>query len=357
MALAFRTPNGLTSGTTTTTTLTIAKPSAVADGDLLVVSLYTDPTTVSTVPGGWTLVGWADQNGASNSFDVRVYWKRAASEGASWDWVFAGSVWVTWFCAAYTGGLAAGDALDGTATTQVTAGSITTIDMPSITTTVDGSMLIAALGNYAVTTWTSGTAPITNERSDVDAHALYDGIQATAGASGTKTFTTAATGYLAGVMLAFKPAAGGATYSRTADVVTAALRQTMRRAIDIVTAAILRASKRTVDIVTAAIRQTSKRTADLVTVAVRVTAKRTVDLVTAVVRQTQRRTVGIVTAALSGGAIARTVALVTAAISHVFRRTVAIVRSSISYRIGRPEGTITTGNWAAAPLWDKVNEE
>ena len=214
MALAFRTPNGVTTGTDNTgtgTNITVTKPSAVAAGDLLVVSIYHDTATINTVPSGWTHVISQLNTRASPDFYVRTYWKRASSEGSSWTWVASASVWWCAECAAYTGGLAAGDPLDGTAT-AFTEDSLSdnVVDLPSITTTVDGSMLVAACGNFDGKSWVSGTSPVTNERADGNGLCLYDGIKTSAGASGTISISMnpGDGNSIAGTMLALKPAGG-----------------------------------------------------------------------------------------------------------------------------------------------------
>lgn len=229
MAIAFRSTNGVMSGTSSGSSIAVTKPSGVADGDLLVVAMYTDDCTVSGVPSGWTLAGEVENAGPDPDFWIRVYWKRAASEGASWTWETSASVWFAWECAAYTGGLASGDAIDGTPTTAFNG--LNALPIPAVTTTVDGSMLIAIAGNFPGDAYASGTAPVTNERADANGLCLYDGIQATAGSSGTITLTKSGSNdHHAGVLLALKPAseggsttpqsAGGATVSPTGSLTT-----------------------------------------------------------------------------------------------------------------------------------------
>ena len=210
MAIAFRSPNGVGTGTGTGTNIAVSKPSAVANGDLIIVGIYHDVAGVSTVPTGWTACGAILVDDATDYW-LRLYWKRASSEGTSWTWVISASGWWAYCVAAYTGGLASGDAIDGTPTTAYSTYPATTVIAPSITTTVDGAMLVAFLGNFNGDAWSSGEAPITNERADANGGAIYDGIQAAAGTSGTKTFTKSGNLYTNGVvMAALKPAAAAA---------------------------------------------------------------------------------------------------------------------------------------------------
>ena len=212
MAIAARTTNGSGSGSVTGTSIVVTKPSGVADGDLLIVGMYNDDCTISSVPSGWALVEEVENAMPTTDFWMRVYWKRASSEGASWTWTASTSGWHGWVVQAYTGGLASGDPLDGTATEYTHADYARNIVLlPSITTTIDGSMLVAVCGNYDGRAWVSGTAPVTNERVDANGVSLYDGNLATAGASGiiSVSIASAEANQIAGIMLALKPAAAG----------------------------------------------------------------------------------------------------------------------------------------------------
>lgn len=71
------------------TTLTVTKPTGTADNDILVATLWlsdTDAeTTVITPPSGWTLI---TQSTTQTDGRMALYWKRASSEGASYQWSF-----------------------------------------------------------------------------------------------------------------------------------------------------------------------------------------------------------------------------------------------------------------------------
>src|SRR5262245_20577042 len=91
MAVAFRSVS--TKSFLATSTVTLDKPSGVADGDLLLAAIYTDPQTrsVNSAPSGWTsLTG--SQLAISNDAGAECYWKIASSEGASWNWGYSGAV-------------------------------------------------------------------------------------------------------------------------------------------------------------------------------------------------------------------------------------------------------------------------
>jgi hypothetical protein len=66
---------------TSSTSLVIPKPAGVADGDLLVAVIMND-TNTSTPPAGWSTLR-ASSAGAGSAGNVGVFYKIAASEGAS----------------------------------------------------------------------------------------------------------------------------------------------------------------------------------------------------------------------------------------------------------------------------------
>lgn len=216
MAIAFRSVHNAVcesgTGSTSPYNLVVDKPTGAVDGDLLVVAFYHDDSTVTTVPDGWTQIASIENTRAAVHFFIRAYWKRASSEPATWTWSITTASWYAWVSAAYTGGLASGDALDGTPTTYAnTIADSSTIPLPAVTTTVDGSMLVAIGGNYDGVVTNSGTAPVTNERADGSGLTLYDGVKASAGSSGTITLTVNSSTSVAGILFALKPAATGVT--------------------------------------------------------------------------------------------------------------------------------------------------
>ena len=82
---------GITKTAAAGSTLTIAKPSGVIDGDLLVAFMSTGTTNGTwTPPSGWTEI--LDQSsGGSARPSVAVMYKVAASEGTSYSFVTTGS--------------------------------------------------------------------------------------------------------------------------------------------------------------------------------------------------------------------------------------------------------------------------
>jgi hypothetical protein len=135
----------LSSTVTAGTSLVVTKPSAVVDGDFMVVSIIMPSTrTVSAVPSGWTLApNLPFVSGGTNTV-LYVYTKVAASEGSSWTWTLDASTDALAVAIAYSG--------QNTATplnvsgVPITTASATTIASPSITPSVDGCKIVAIYG-------------------------------------------------------------------------------------------------------------------------------------------------------------------------------------------------------------------
>lgn len=74
-------------------TITINKPSGVADGDLMLamITWASATVTVSAAPAGWTHIRTTTGGGANN-VSLATYWKIASGEGASYQWTISGAV-------------------------------------------------------------------------------------------------------------------------------------------------------------------------------------------------------------------------------------------------------------------------
>jgi len=186
MAVAFRAKsnNGGASGTD----LTVNKPTGTLDNDILIADTYSEASgTAFTLPAGWTWVAAAVQNSNSN-FWHRVAWKRASSEGSSWTFTHSSSAWRTVVCSAWSGGVTSGDPQDATADSDNAAS--TTVTAGTITTSTNNSMNIAGVMSYNLDDLGASSSGYT-DGGIFDSHNLFYAIQASSGASGTKTFTSA----------------------------------------------------------------------------------------------------------------------------------------------------------------------
>src|SRR5436190_5828697 len=96
-----------TAGSASAANLTISKPTGTADNDILIAFIAKDDTAAVTKPTGWTLL----TEGTANTYYMGIWWKLAASEGASWQWTFS-SVWRDGAVLAYSGGVTSGSPID-----------------------------------------------------------------------------------------------------------------------------------------------------------------------------------------------------------------------------------------------------
>ncbi len=197
-----------TAGNGPDTQLIISVPAGVLDDDILIAVIAIEDDVTVTAPGGWTLIRQDDHTGAV--MDLYTWWRRAASEPADYTWTFA-SAWRVGGMLAYSGAITTGDPQDATASGA--EGDSTSIVATGITTANDNSMLVQVAESLGGGAYSGGTAPVTNERIDLgggSGFGAYDGVQATAGASGSKTLTQSITGQYLTQLIAIRAAGGGA---------------------------------------------------------------------------------------------------------------------------------------------------
>jgi hypothetical protein len=208
--------NSLASSVSGSATLTVNKPSGVVDGDYMIVAIIVTPNTrtVSSIPSGWA---W-DALGTDAPSDQKmlVYGKTAASEGASWNWVFDSAVTDAHaVCIAYSSVAATPFNLDTGANLQTSSATVPT---PTITPSVDGCTVV---GIYATDTnetkfpATEDSSPAATERIESSTGAfqhiyIQDFTQTTAAAVILEaTFSSTAVQWFSYAQ-AISPAAGGA---------------------------------------------------------------------------------------------------------------------------------------------------
>jgi hypothetical protein len=189
------------------TSLVIPAPSGVQAGDVMIACIAARGNPNLTAPAGWTLVR-LDMNG----FTLRqgIYWKVAtASEPASYTWVLSNAQ-------AASGGIIAYSGVNTSNPIDVSSAAISSVTgtaatAPSITTTVNGAMVIGFFGaarNSPINppsgmterfdaVSNGGTYPQATEGADL--------LQATAGATGDKTATWTGTSHWIGQQVALRP--------------------------------------------------------------------------------------------------------------------------------------------------------
>ena len=202
MAVAFR---SLTQGTGTAASCGRALPASFAANDYLLYLLYKENTNAVTWPGSFSQSATVTATGSSFALYFALLKATGGESGtqtASW----TGSVYWESALLAYSGADTT-TGQDATATTAANGSLGNTSTAPTITTVTANAMLVAFTANFGSgsTTWgaPSGMTLRTSGQTDTG---IADVLQASAGASGVKTFTCNGTGQSAGIMIALRPA-------------------------------------------------------------------------------------------------------------------------------------------------------
>jgi hypothetical protein len=186
--------------TTAATTLRIAKPSGVVAGDVLVSCLSLNGGSIGSagVPAGWTPL--ASLTSLANP-KVYGYYKVATStEPADYPWTTS-SVTSGGVIARYSGATG----LDTTATSASGAAAASGT-VGQVTTTTANAMLVGCMSVNSSSVTLSSPAGMTQVVETGDRRfELADGLQPTAGPSGTKTWTFSAAREWAGWLVALRP--------------------------------------------------------------------------------------------------------------------------------------------------------
>lgn len=188
--------------TTAATTLRIPKPANVAQGDLLVgcVALTGGTIGAAGVPAGWT--GLATVTSIANP-KVYGYFKVAtASEPAEYAWTTSSTT--------SGGGIARYSGASGpdAAATSASGAAAAAGTVPAVATTTANAMLVGCMSvNSSSVTLTSPDGMNQAVETGARRFELADGIQATAGAGGAKTWKFSAAREWAGWLAALRPKA------------------------------------------------------------------------------------------------------------------------------------------------------
>lgn len=201
------------------TTITIGKPTGTVENHVMVGSINHE-TAITSVPSGWSLIVTAQNGGNLN---CSLYRKRAtASEGSDYSWGQSGGGYAGGGISTYANVITSGEPVEASVGRDGGA-STSTGQWDSITTTSANAMLVGGIATFNVVTCTaaSATSPLTNrERVDVDGTAMYDGLQASAGASGNKTVPFSASTTYASCFCALTPAPSGGLTATPSDSTT-----------------------------------------------------------------------------------------------------------------------------------------
>jgi hypothetical protein len=222
------------------TALTIARPSGVQAGDLLLAQIrYRDPVTGLTAPAGWTLVGTITSGQANHAVLYKV---ATASEPTSYTFNQGTSA------GRMAGGIGAYTGVNTAAPINAWAASVgeaATLVAPSVNTTVDNALVVRLWGWRGVSAsepgvglnvvpagltqrWTEQVGHVNSDRNRVLAG---DRVQATAGPTGTATASGSAStaeNRRNAFTIALTPAGqGGGSPTNQAPVVSAGVDQSV----------------------------------------------------------------------------------------------------------------------------------
>lgn len=174
----------------------VTAPTGTTSGDFLLASLYIESDTAVSATG-WTLI--VRLNHSSSVMNQYVYYRRATGSGDNFATTHSSAA-TEGYVKRITGVVATGDPED---CTRSTAEGVDNVTAGSITTATDGAALVMLASNYQGGAWSSSDI---TERIDITGQSwLGADVQATAGASGTKTADSVnGTNYCA-TLIALKP--------------------------------------------------------------------------------------------------------------------------------------------------------
>lgn len=210
---------------------TCNKPTGTVDNDFMIAEFLTEPSKTVSAPAGWSLLE-STQVASSPNVKHLVYYKKAASEGASYTWTWTGSVATIGGIITVTGqsptfafgakGTNWNSARYANQATPTTSGC--TPDAADNLLIIIGSEAFGAgttWGSYAVSTsnptWTEAWDINTTATSpDVSAYCAY-GSRAVATATGDASATSSVGEEDCIFILAISPAAAGPANVKTED--------------------------------------------------------------------------------------------------------------------------------------------
>jgi hypothetical protein len=191
---------------TAASVVSVTKPSGTTAGDVLVACLALNAGNIAATgaPPGWTPI--ATVTVISNPHVFGYYKVAGALEPISYSWTLAGAVASGAGIARYSG-VDNTSPLDAAASTASGASS-TSGTVAGVTTATPNAMLVGCMAiNSGSTAVTIGTPTGMSQAWDIGGkrHELANGPQATAGASGPKTWTFSSGREWAGWLTALRP--------------------------------------------------------------------------------------------------------------------------------------------------------
>lgn len=183
-------------------------PAGWSAGDLVIALLYTSSRTVTGVPSGWAA---ADDSTTLAFNKIYAYWKVLVSGdlGASQSWTLSANPSASRIVFIRITGAHATTPInssDGTAD----GSSGTTHVSPEVTSSVNDCLILRMMvnGGQATTASSGDTGSKEYEVTSTPGMSVWESSKATAGGTGTATYTTTANRQFAYITLAIAPAAG-----------------------------------------------------------------------------------------------------------------------------------------------------
>jgi PKD repeat protein len=188
--------------------VTLAVPSGVSPGDLLLAAFTVNDRPSVVAPAGWTPIVAALKPDSGAEVFAYYHVVGAGESAASYSWALSSAQKWGGGISAYRG-VDASHPLDVAASTKIDGtGTATSITLPGITTVTNGAMVIGGLGADGATAstteptgWTEAFDSVGGKMAE---HAYV--AQATAGTTGSATWTISAARAMAVWMSALRPA-------------------------------------------------------------------------------------------------------------------------------------------------------
>lgn len=184
MSVAFRSSDILAFGSHTNSTFN--KPAGTADDDILIAAISIRNAPAVTPPADWNTFSGTPFT-MWDSYSTYMYWKRAASEGASWTWTHAtqNSNGILIAC---SGAIATGDPNDATPTSNLNAGAADkNVVALEITTATANALGIIVWSNKVDTGGQTPPTGFTEHGDPNNTYGVEDKIFSSAGATGNQT--------------------------------------------------------------------------------------------------------------------------------------------------------------------------
>jgi len=215
-----------TTASSTTTTLTINKPTGVVSGDIMIVAISKlNSTNTITAPTGWTSIDGRSLAGSTARYGAVFYKIAGASEGANYAFSLGTGTTNS------SGAIVAFSGVNNTTPFDVTPGTIsvqgsqTEVDATSITTvTTSAAVIMLGMAANSSPTWsgwtTTSPGALTQIASIQSTNTTTTGIawaiKPTAGSTGTGKATLSGSERNGGLLIALKPAINTITLTSAA---------------------------------------------------------------------------------------------------------------------------------------------